>query len=398
MPPIRCSASFSAGISSSQGRITRARPRPTSLTVMRRSSTQARASLSCKRLGQQLVQVEHLDAALAHLEHEVVVVLLGLLRPRARRRTAGRRRCPGSGADGPGPDGRPSRCAACRLRCELRISACLAPFGLFRQRAQRKDQRASSSGFPNHFVYKSPNSSAANCRLRARSTTRRKSSSPRGSASARGSIVKLAVEDDQIARRRAAPGRVQEDRRARRRSTLVLRSSTRSDAGVVAVHRDDLRGRCATCRSGSPASVRSSCPGRPRRSAARGPARAIAAPDRPGGGLALRQDLPQPAGRVRRAAARRLRPGRSGSRTTPPCVLASVAVSAPHSRSTLPCCRAPNRSSTVTGTHSTVSVASPSSVFTCSRDPLAQRDGVAGRHCPTRPDRRTAARRSDSRA
>ena len=46
MPPIRCSASFSAGISSSQGRIWRSPPAPTSLTVMRRSSTQARAALS----------------------------------------------------------------------------------------------------------------------------------------------------------------------------------------------------------------------------------------------------------------------------------------------------------------------------------------------------------------
>ena len=46
MPPIRCSASFGAGISSSQARMSSATPRPTSLTVMRRSSTQSRAALS----------------------------------------------------------------------------------------------------------------------------------------------------------------------------------------------------------------------------------------------------------------------------------------------------------------------------------------------------------------
>ena len=48
---------------------------------MRRSSTHARASVSATRLGEQIVQLEHLDAALAHLQHEVVVILLRFVHP-----------------------------------------------------------------------------------------------------------------------------------------------------------------------------------------------------------------------------------------------------------------------------------------------------------------------------
>ncbi len=56
-------------------------PGPTSFAVMRRSSTQRARLRVGERLGQQVVQFEHLDAALAHLQHEVVVVLLRLVHP-----------------------------------------------------------------------------------------------------------------------------------------------------------------------------------------------------------------------------------------------------------------------------------------------------------------------------
>ena len=82
MPPIRYSASLAAGISSSQARMTGASADARrSLAVIRRSSTKLRASLIFERLGQQLVQIQHLDAALLHLQHEIVVVLLGLVDP-----------------------------------------------------------------------------------------------------------------------------------------------------------------------------------------------------------------------------------------------------------------------------------------------------------------------------
>ena len=74
---------------------------------MRRSSTQRARRLVAERLGQQIVQVEHLDAALAHLQHEVVVVLLRLVHPEHVVEQQVGRGCPASAADAPGPGGRP---------------------------------------------------------------------------------------------------------------------------------------------------------------------------------------------------------------------------------------------------------------------------------------------------
>ena len=48
---------------------------------MRRSSTKAPAFGVLQGLGQQVVQLEHLDAALLHLEHEIVVILLCFVDP-----------------------------------------------------------------------------------------------------------------------------------------------------------------------------------------------------------------------------------------------------------------------------------------------------------------------------
>ena len=56
-------------------------PMPTAFAVIRRSSTNLRASRILERLRQQVVQLEHLDAALLHLQHEVVVILLRLVHP-----------------------------------------------------------------------------------------------------------------------------------------------------------------------------------------------------------------------------------------------------------------------------------------------------------------------------
>ena len=81
MPPIRCSASFSAGISSSQGRMKRRGAEADVVDGDAAVEHPGARLLVLERLGQQLVQVEHLDAALAHLQHEVVVVLLRLLHP-----------------------------------------------------------------------------------------------------------------------------------------------------------------------------------------------------------------------------------------------------------------------------------------------------------------------------
>ena len=80
-PPIRISASLWPGISSNQGRNTVAVPPPTVFAVIRRSSTKSRASLLPRVSRQQLVEIQHLDAALLHLQHEVVVVLLRLVHP-----------------------------------------------------------------------------------------------------------------------------------------------------------------------------------------------------------------------------------------------------------------------------------------------------------------------------
>ncbi len=81
MPPMRCSASLGAGSSSSHARRIGRQARP---DVVRRDAPiedPAARLLVGDRFGQQVVQFEHLDAALPHLEHEVVVVLLSLVHP-----------------------------------------------------------------------------------------------------------------------------------------------------------------------------------------------------------------------------------------------------------------------------------------------------------------------------
>ena len=96
MPPIRCSASLVGGSSSSQARSIGAAARP---DVVRRDAAveHPRARLLVReRLGEQLVQLEHLDVALAHLQDEVVVILLRLLHPQHVVEQQLRRDCPAS--------------------------------------------------------------------------------------------------------------------------------------------------------------------------------------------------------------------------------------------------------------------------------------------------------------
>ncbi len=205
MPPIRCSASFAAGISSSQGRMTRPTPRPTSLTVMRRSSTQARASLSSQRLGQHLVQVEHLGAALAHLEHEVVVVLLRFLHPEhvVEQQIGGVARA--SAADGPGP-GRQTitvlQLADFAVNSEF-LHACRPPDRLFSPAARpagRRRARASSElSEPLRRTRRRTSLGAEQPAQGSGPPARRKSSSPRRIASATVSLREQPVEHLQVA-------------------------------------------------------------------------------------------------------------------------------------------------------------------------------------------------------
>ena len=78
------------------------RGRPRSATILR-SSSQALASGIAMVCGEQVVQLDDLDAAVAQLVDEVGVVALGVLDPHARRRRAGRRRWSGSAGGAPGP-------------------------------------------------------------------------------------------------------------------------------------------------------------------------------------------------------------------------------------------------------------------------------------------------------
>ncbi len=74
------------------------------------------------RLGQQVVHLDDLDPAVAHLLHEVEMVALGDLDPDHVVDTTIRRNCSASGADVRVPARRPSPCAAGRLRNGRRIA------------------------------------------------------------------------------------------------------------------------------------------------------------------------------------------------------------------------------------------------------------------------------------
>ena len=124
MPPIRCSASFAAGISSSQGRMNSAVPTPTAFAVIAPIEHEARAPPATRASREQVVQLQHLDAALLHLQHEVVVVLLRLLHPdhvveQQVVAVAGRQAL----VREPGPADH-ARCAACRPPNERRADSC----------------------------------------------------------------------------------------------------------------------------------------------------------------------------------------------------------------------------------------------------------------------------------
>ncbi len=54
---------------------------PTSLATIFRSSNQVRASGDVHRLGEQIVQFDHCDTAVAHLVHEVEVIPARVLHP-----------------------------------------------------------------------------------------------------------------------------------------------------------------------------------------------------------------------------------------------------------------------------------------------------------------------------
>ena len=70
-----------ASSDSRKARVSSTSPRPTSLATILRSSSHAFASGIVHRLGEQVVQLDDLDAALAQLVHEVGVVALGVLHP-----------------------------------------------------------------------------------------------------------------------------------------------------------------------------------------------------------------------------------------------------------------------------------------------------------------------------
>ena len=93
-PPIRNSASRAAGSPSSQARTSWVRPGPTRSSVILRSRTQARPSGMADHVGQQVVRLEHLDPAVAHLGDELEVVPLGAVHPDHVVEEQARRRCP----------------------------------------------------------------------------------------------------------------------------------------------------------------------------------------------------------------------------------------------------------------------------------------------------------------
>src|SRR5690606_28094742 len=65
-------------------------------------------------LDEQVVQLDHLDPAVAQLEHEVLVVPLRVLHPQDVVEQQARRCCSGSGARAPAPAGTRAPCGACR--------------------------------------------------------------------------------------------------------------------------------------------------------------------------------------------------------------------------------------------------------------------------------------------
>ena len=69
-------------MASSHGRIAIAVTRPTLLGVIRRSSSQRARLGTFQRLTQQFVELQNLDAALPHLEHEVEVILARFMHPK----------------------------------------------------------------------------------------------------------------------------------------------------------------------------------------------------------------------------------------------------------------------------------------------------------------------------
>ena len=97
----------------------RGRGRPRWRTILR-SSSQALASGIVHRLGEQVVQLDDLDAAVAHLVHEVEVVAPGVLHPQhvVEQQVVAVGRA--SAARAPGPASTPAPCAACRPRSARR--------------------------------------------------------------------------------------------------------------------------------------------------------------------------------------------------------------------------------------------------------------------------------------
>ena len=81
MPPMSRSASRGGASESRKARVSSTSPRPTSLATILRSSSHALAAGIGHRLGEHVVQLDHLDAAVAHLVHEVEVVASRVLHP-----------------------------------------------------------------------------------------------------------------------------------------------------------------------------------------------------------------------------------------------------------------------------------------------------------------------------